>query len=130
MDHVELEVPARPEFLHLIRSVVASIGARKDLSYDDIDDLQIAIDEAGGYLLQIASQDSIFKLNVGSTSAKVTATLTTTSPRGVWPPAMGENSLAWKVLAGLTDEAEFLQGEEGPGIRLSKAVEGKVPSSG
>ena len=122
MDRVQLIVPAKPEFLHLMRAVVASIGARRDLSFDDIDDLQIAIDEAGSYLLAVASGDSSFELEVESDAKTVAVIIKITGPLGQWPPANGEDSLAWKVLSGLTDRAEFLVDEASPGISLAKGV--------
>jgi anti-sigma regulatory factor (Ser/Thr protein kinase) len=42
---VALTIPARPEFLRLARLAAADVGARSGLSYDDIDDLKIAVDE-------------------------------------------------------------------------------------
>jgi anti-sigma regulatory factor (Ser/Thr protein kinase) len=42
---VSLTIPARPEFLRLARLAAADVGARSGLSYDDIDDLKIAVDE-------------------------------------------------------------------------------------
>jgi hypothetical protein len=45
-DAITVTVPARAEFLHLIRSVVASVAARRDLSIDAIEDLRLAVDEA------------------------------------------------------------------------------------
>jgi serine/threonine-protein kinase RsbW len=119
-------VPAKPEFLHLMRAVVASVGARGDLSYDDIDDLQIAIDEAGSYLLAVASEESEFELRVDSDAHLVSATIQITNPAGQWPPSRGEDSLAWKVLSGLMDRAEFLIDDASPGISLSKGVVGGV----
>jgi serine/threonine-protein kinase RsbW len=44
---LELEVPARPEFIAIVRMVVASLAtARRNLADDRIDDLKLAVSEA------------------------------------------------------------------------------------
>jgi anti-sigma regulatory factor (Ser/Thr protein kinase) len=44
---VEVEVPARVEYVRLVRMVVASLaGSRRDLDGDRVDDLRLAVSEA------------------------------------------------------------------------------------
>ena len=44
---IELEIPARPEFVALARLVVSSLAStRRDLADDRIDDLKVAVSEA------------------------------------------------------------------------------------
>jgi len=44
---IELEIPARPEYVALARLVVSSLAcARRDLADDRIDDLKVAVSEA------------------------------------------------------------------------------------
>jgi len=42
---IRLQIPAAPEYLRLARLAVADVGARAGWSYEDIDDLRIAVDE-------------------------------------------------------------------------------------
>src|SRR4051812_19494928 len=42
---IRLEIPAAAEYLRLARLAVADVGARAGWSYEDIDDLRIAVDE-------------------------------------------------------------------------------------
>jgi serine/threonine-protein kinase RsbW len=44
-DEVELTLPARPELLSLARLTVATVAARADFDYEEIEDLRLAIDE-------------------------------------------------------------------------------------
>jgi serine/threonine-protein kinase RsbW len=44
---VELEIPARPEYIALVRMVVASVAAeRRELDEDRVEDLKLAVSEA------------------------------------------------------------------------------------
>jgi len=52
-DAVRITVPARAEFLHVVRTVVGSVAARNDLTIDAIEDLRIAVDEACAQLLTV-----------------------------------------------------------------------------
>lgn len=43
-DRITLVVPAQEEFRHVAHLVVGGLGARLDLTYEDLDDLQTALD--------------------------------------------------------------------------------------
>ncbi len=43
---VELLIPCDPQYLSVVRLVVAGIGGRAGLTIDDIDDLKVAVSEA------------------------------------------------------------------------------------
>lgn len=42
---IVLTIPAQPEFLRLARLAAADVGSRCGLTYEDVDDLRIAVDE-------------------------------------------------------------------------------------
>jgi serine/threonine-protein kinase RsbW len=50
-DTVELEVPADPAYLAVLRTATAGLAARLDLTIDEIEDLRIAVDEACALVL-------------------------------------------------------------------------------
>ena len=113
---VTLTVPARPDFVRLLRAVVASVGARLDLTYDRIDDLRMLVDEASAQLLQLPSRNLTLRVTPGE--RVVILVLTDAAPNGAWPPGDLEESLAWKVLSGLADEVRFEVTEGRPVVRI------------
>ncbi len=45
-DYVEMKIPAKPEFVGVIRLTLSGIASRMGFSYDEIEDLKIATSEA------------------------------------------------------------------------------------
>lgn len=45
MEHIDLSVPARAEYLALARFHVGTVAARIEMSVDDMDDLNLAVEE-------------------------------------------------------------------------------------
>ncbi|WP_110926399.1 anti-sigma B factor RsbW [Bacillus massiliglaciei] len=45
-DYIEMKIPAKPEFIGIIRLTLSGIGSRMGFTYDEIEDLKIATSEA------------------------------------------------------------------------------------
>lgn len=45
-DYIEMKIPAKPEFVGVIRLTLSGIASRMGFSYDDLEDLKIATSEA------------------------------------------------------------------------------------
>ncbi|MGH2372672.1 MAG: ATP-binding protein [bacterium] len=45
-ERIELTIPARPEYIAVVRLAAAGVAGRTTLSFDDIEDLKIAVSEA------------------------------------------------------------------------------------
>lgn len=81
-ERVEISIPVRPEFVSVARLTAATVAARQGFTYDEIEDLKIAVGEACTALI-VAGPDATkplttaFVLAPGSievlVSAKVTA---------------------------------------------------------
>jgi serine/threonine-protein kinase RsbW len=119
---IRVSVPARPEFLHVIRSVTASVAARLDLAYDDIDDLRIAVDEACAQLLSEGGSSFVLTLRITTSGDRVDVVVCTDGDVKDWPPAGVEGSLIWQVLSGLTESPSFERFEGFPAMRFVKSV--------
>lgn len=117
-DVVTITVPAKAEFLHVVRTVVGSVAARRDLTIDAIEDLRIAVDEACAQLL--AAHGSTLNVDVVSLPAGVEAVCRTDATIDPWPPDGIQQSLASQVLQGLADEVAWEQTAGGSSIRVGK----------
>jgi serine/threonine-protein kinase RsbW len=103
-DVVELEVPADPAFVAVVRTATAGLAARLDLTLDRIEDLRIAVDEACTLLVPHGvgtdPDDTIgcrFTLDAGSLTVDVAG------PDVVLPEP---SAYAWSVLSALVDSLE------------------------
>jgi serine/threonine-protein kinase RsbW len=123
---VKVVVPAKPDYVRLLRAVTAGLAARLEFTYDRIEDLRLAVSEACATLLALPWDAEILVLRLFATDSRVTAVVCTDAEPGAdaWPPVEPERTLAWRVLSGLTDTAAFEVGEEGPAVRLE--MEGAV----
>jgi serine/threonine-protein kinase RsbW len=119
---VVITVPARAEFLHVVRTVVGSVAARHDLTIDAIEDLRIAVDEACAQLL--VARGSAVTVTLAAASGGLEATCSTDADVPVWPPDGVEHSLASQVLQGLADSVAWERSAAGPSVRVGKRAVG------
>jgi serine/threonine-protein kinase RsbW len=124
---IKVTVPARPDFLHVVRSVTASVAARPDLGYDDIEDLRIAVDEACAQLLGDGGPATQLTLMITPSEDRVEVVVCTDGDVRDWPPSGVEGSLIWQILNGLTEAPTFERFDGKPGMRLVKTV---APAAG
>jgi serine/threonine-protein kinase RsbW len=123
MTEVTVSVPARPDFIHVLRSVIAAIAARADFTFDSIDDMRLAVDEASAQLLAFAAPASSLTLRIilsEEGGLEVVASTDADISTAVWPPEGAERTLTWQVLSALADEARFERLDSGPALRLWK----------
>lgn len=121
-DRARITVPARAEFLHVVRTVIGSIAARHDLTIDAIEDLRIAVDEACAQLL--SARGSTVSVRVVARGDGIEAVCSTDADVAVWPPEGIEETLASQVLRGLSDSLAWERTDGAPTVRIGKrAVE-------
>ena len=117
---VVVTIPARPEVVHILRSVAANVATRSDLTIDAIDDLRIAVDEAGAQLISAAPDAATLTMIADAEGSDVEIQLFTSGDVETWPPEGLERSLAWQVLNGLADEVSFGRTPQGPTVVIRK----------
>jgi serine/threonine-protein kinase RsbW len=119
-DTVELTVPADPAYLSVLRTVIASLAAQRDFTLDEIDDLRIAVDEAGTLLLPHAGPGSRLSAVFGGSATTLRVEVAVTVPDGA-DGHPDRSSFAWLVLTALTDSVVLDESGRRLSLVLSKA---------
>lgn len=120
MSDISIRVPARPEFVHILRSVVAGAAARADFTYDEIDDVRLALDEACAQLLADGAATTLtMTVRIGLPNEIEVVASIDASARG-WPPPGAEQTLGWQVLSALADDARYEHANGLPAVRIIK----------
>src|SRR6476620_4039778 len=101
---VSLTVPARPEYLRLVRLAAADTGTRAELSIEDIEDLRIAVDELTYALVGDEPLDEVLTLTYSATPGFVEIEGSIPAPRA--PAAVSE--LSQSIIGAVVDEHEIV----------------------
>jgi serine/threonine-protein kinase RsbW len=102
----------------MVRAVVGSVAARRDLTVDAIEDLRIAVDEACAQLL--VARGTRISVDVTADEEGVNVLCSTDADIPVWPPEGVEHTLAAQVLQGLADRVAWERDGAGPAVRVVK----------
>lgn len=121
-ESVRLSVPARAEFVHVLRSVTAAVAGRLPLSLDDVDDLRLAVDEACARLLALPGEPSTFRLDLRPLPDRFEVVASVDASTPMWPPTGFEDTLAWRVLGALAENVRFEMWNGTPAIRIVKRM--------
>jgi serine/threonine-protein kinase RsbW len=115
---ITVSVPARPDFVHVLRSAVSSVAAYHPVTYDRVDDLRIAVTEACALLLSHRPQARVLQLRISRKDDRLEIVASTDAAAGDWPPAGGKDGLTWKILERLADEVAYGVSDGGPTLRI------------
>lgn len=123
---VRLSVPAEAASVHLLRTVIASVGARMSFTLDEIDDLRLAVDESAAELLRAGgrSADGELRMAVGAASEAIEVSVELTRRNESWPPPDVGRSVRAQILGALVDHVAFESDEGGVRVRLVKRIRG------
>lgn len=64
-DYVEMRVPAKPQYVSVMRLTISGLASRMGFSYDDIEDLKIATGEAITNVVHHAYKDGDGEIMIG-----------------------------------------------------------------
>ena len=109
-DVVELEVPADPAYVAVVRTATAGLAARLDLTLDRIEDLRIAIDEACTLLIHHHEGRNAGQIRCVYSLDASALTCDVTGPDVELPES---TAYGWAVLSALVDSLESGH-EDGP----------------
>ncbi|WP_380169107.1 hypothetical protein [Jannaschia sp. R86511] len=104
-DVVEIELPADPAYLGVVRTACAGLGARLDLTLDEIEDLRIAVDEACTLVLpkDTSTHDVEVRLRASFAVSDASLAVRVQGPNPLLP---GDSSYAWAVLEALAGDVD------------------------
>jgi serine/threonine-protein kinase RsbW len=103
---ITLTVPATAASIAVVRTVTASVASELALPFDAVDDLRIAVAEACNRLFALRVPGERLHLELRPTPDKLTLALSIDTSDASWPRDDHDHSLAWKVIAGLTDHVD------------------------
>ncbi|MGA9160956.1 MAG: ATP-binding protein [Actinomycetota bacterium] len=119
-DVITVSVPAEAASVQVLRAVTASVAARSDMSFDGIEDLRLAVDEACAWLLTPGRQAGSMTLRLRPMDDRLEAVVSIDGAGPTWPPPDAEQSLSWRVLSALVDTLSLEGDDAGPAIHLTK----------
>ena len=110
VDRIELSMPADPDLVALARMAASVVGARIDLSYDEVSDLRLAIDElvvlcgAGGgeggrVLLEFRTDDAGLRIDCAVSGRSSASSVPDEPVVGLLPAQLSE-----RILDALVDD--------------------------
>ena len=125
-DEVRLVVPAMPEFLRLARVTAAGLASRLGFTFDQVEDLRLAIDElcyglTGTHGHPGGTVDVHYVLGDDSLEVEGFGRF------GHERHQVELTELSRVILAALVDEHELNDGSDGPRFRLLKRRSGPAP---
>jgi hypothetical protein len=122
-DVVTIRIPASPEYLQVVRLVVAGIASRLRFTLEDIEDLKIGVDELSAYLTGTQGREGTLELHFTVHSDRIEI-------GGVGDLSANEKvrteltELSRRILMTVADTASLEQVDGHPSFKLVKSKAG------
>jgi serine/threonine-protein kinase RsbW len=115
---VRIEIPASAEYLALVRAAATGLAAGLHFTYEEIDDLRIAVDEACGQLLarRGAAETLTVDYQLDGAALRIRVTVAGEDPDQPLP----RDTFAWQILRALTDEVDEHVDQDGRHLAFRK----------
>lgn len=112
---ISVEIPASGAYLAVLRAAATGLAAGLRFTYEEIDDLRIAVDEACSQLLARRAHAQTLKVDytVDDSALQVRVSVPDATPGEPLP----RDTFAWQILRALTDEVD--EGQDDSGRHLS-----------
>lgn len=114
-----VSVPAHPDFVASIRSMVRSTAVVADLALEDVEELQIAVNEAAALLLPLTDpeSDALLSARLQVDPGRLSVRMSVAGRDGA---LIDRQSLAWMMLNTMYPDLQVTEDRE-PGIEVSRA---------
>ena len=118
-DRITLTVPARGEYAKTVRLTAAELASRRGMSYDEVDDVRIAAEEAFVYACDCVGEDEdvTFRFTMSEDALEITVGPMPDN-RGVSPGV--SEGYAEFILRSVCDEFEITRADEGCVLTLCR----------
>ena len=114
---IQLAIPGSPEFLRLARLAAADVGSRIGMTFEDLEDLRIAVDELG-FTITGGRPESTLNLVFTLRDSAIEVEGTCADEGGSFAPT----ELARTIVAAVVDEYQLEVVDGQRRFRLSKRV--------
>ena len=126
-DEITLVVPAQEDFHHIALLVMGGLGARLDLTYEDLDDLQTALDS----LLGCREDDEDINVSIAVVDGHIRTTVGPFGGAQLEELEQDSNELGLRrVLETVADEFEVDRRDGGDWVVLSKRTNTPAETAG
>jgi len=105
MDEISIKLPAKPEFMSVARLTTAGLANRLGFSIDDIEDLKVAVSEAGNYLISQYSDITFLNINyLIESDSRINVYITAPGASVVSERENKESELSLFIIESVTDQ--------------------------
>ena len=120
-DRIALTVPARGEYAKTVRMTAAALVSRMDMTYDEVDDIRMAAEEAFAYAIETLPENSDVDMEflVGDGQIEIVVALGDEQAAGS-EEAERIAAYATFILESVCDRYELASDESGAHLRLLK----------
>jgi len=107
MDEITIKLPAKPEYMTVARLTTAGLANRLGFSIDEIEDLKVAVSEAGNYLINQFSDITVLEINFFiEDNNRIHARIAAPSASIVKKQEIKESELSLFIIESVTDQVE------------------------
>jgi serine/threonine-protein kinase RsbW len=99
---VRLEIPASGAYLSVVRAAATGLAAQLEFTYEQIDDLRIAVDEACAQLLARRGSANTLKVAYHLQDAELRVDVSVEAPD--CGDFVDRDTFSWQILTAMTDE--------------------------
>lgn len=119
LEEVRLEVPASPEYLRMTRIMAAGVASRLGFTYDEVEDLRIAIDELCFALVGRDGRDGTLTVRYRLLDDGLAVEGSSHFEDGVFTvPKL--SALSKQILNSVVEGCQLMTEANGPGFRFTK----------